>query len=123
MDTARRPEAVYLIATYYGLLAFLLLIGSCLVMAALAIVLTAVGDPIGQAWGGVALGIVLLLFLVFLIGSVIAAGGLLAFRQWGRWAAILLAVFQLPGFPFFTAIGGLIIYYLLRQDVVNAFRP
>lgn len=121
MTAVRRPDGVYLIAIYYGLLALLFLLGSCLVLAALVTVISVVGDPIGQLWSAIALGMVLVLSLVFFFGSVIAVWGLLAFRHWGRWAAIVLAVLQLLGFPIFTIIGGVILYYLLRPDVVNAF--
>jgi len=123
MTTARRPDGVYLIAIYYGLLVLISLLGSCLVFAALVAVLSTVQDPIGQVWGALVLGMVALLRLVFFIGSVIAVWGLLSFRHWGRWAAIIMAVLQLPGFPIFTIIGGLIIYYLLRPGVVSAFQP
>ncbi len=123
MNAVRRPDGIYLIAIYYGLLALLFLLSSCLLMAGLVTVLTAVQDPLGQAWGGLALSMILLLALICFIGSVIAVWGLLTLRHWGRWAAIVLAVLHLPGFPFFTAIGALIIYYLLRPDVVSAFRP
>ncbi|MGC8826817.1 MAG: hypothetical protein ACP5TV_07435 [Anaerolineae bacterium] len=121
MTAVRRPDGVYLIAIYYGLLALLFLLGSCLVLAALATVISVVEDPIGQLWSAIALGMGLVLCLVFFFGSVIAVWGLLAFRHWGRWAAVVLAVLQLLGFPIFTIIGGLILYYLLRPDVVNAF--
>jgi len=67
------------------------------------------------------LGIILLICLIFLIGAVVAGWGLLKMKNWGRWAAIILGAVQLLGFPIFTAIGGVIIYYLLQEDVVASF--
>lgn len=117
----RRPIGVYIIAAYFGLQAAFLLIKALLLVAGVTTSLTAVQEPAGEVWGGVVLGLLLLRRLVLLFSSIIAVSGLLAFKHWGRWAAVLAAVLQLTGFPVFTVIGGLIIYYLLRRDVASAF--
>ena len=117
----KKPDGVIMIAVYYMLSALVFLIGSCAVLFSLVTVVSVVYDPVGAAWAAFGIGVGLFFSLIFLIGSVMAAWGLLALKNWGRWAALVLAVPQLFGFPVFTIIGGLIIYYLVREDVVAAF--
>ena len=117
----KKPDGVVVIAIYYMVVALVFLIGSCALLFALFSALAAVSDPVEAMWAAFGIGVGLLFTLIFLIGSVMAAWGLLALKQWGRWAALVLAIIQLLGFPIFTVIGGLIIYYLLREDLVAAF--
>lgn len=117
----KKPDGVIIIAIYYLLMAFIFLIGSCAVLFALISAVAYTGDPVGAMWAAFGIGVGLLFCLLFLIGSVMAGWGLLRLKNWGRWSAIVLAALQLFGFPIFTVIGGFIIYYLLRDDVVAAF--
>ena len=117
----KRPDGVVVIAIYHMLIALAFLIGSCAILIAMFTVAGAITDTVGVAWSIFGMGIGLLFCLIFLVGSALAAWGLLALRNWGRWVAIVLAVLQLVGFPIFTIIGGVIIYYLLRDDVKAAF--
>jgi uncharacterized protein YqgC (DUF456 family) len=62
-------------------------------------------------------------FLVVIgIALVIAGWGLLSMKQWARWLAFILAIISLFGFPIGTVIGALIIWYLLKEDVKQAFK-
>lgn len=117
----KRPDGVIVIAIYYILVAVVFLIAFCALLFTLFTVLSQVSEPIGAMWSAFGVGVGLLFALIFLAGSIVAAWGLLTLKHWGRWAAIILGVLQLLGFPIFTIIGGLIIYYLLRDDVVAAF--
>ena len=117
----KKPDGVIAIAVYYLFIALLFLIGSCAVLFSLVAAVSYTYDPVGAMWAAFGIGVGLLFCLVFLIGSVMAGWGLLNLKHWGRWAAIILAGIQLLGFPIFTIIGGFIIYYLLRADVVAAF--
>jgi len=42
-------------------------------------------------------------------------------KGWARWLAFILAIFSLFLFPIGTVIGALIIWYLLKDDVREAF--
>jgi uncharacterized Tic20 family protein len=52
---------------------------------------------------------------------VIAGWGLLGMKGWARWLAIALAALSPLAFPVATVIGALIIWYLLRDEVRQAF--
>ena len=117
----KRPDGVVVIAVYYALIALFFLLASCALLFALFAVLATVFEPTAIMWSVFGIGIGLLFCLPFLVGSALAAWGLLALKNWGRWVAIALGLLQLPAFPIWTVIGGLIIYYLLREDVRMAF--
>jgi len=53
--------------------------------------------------------------------NVATGWGLLTLKSWARWAAIVLAIFRLPSFPIGTAIGALIIYYLVQDEARGVF--
>ena len=59
--------------------------------------------------------------VAFGIALVLAGWGLLQLRSWARWLAFILAIFSLFAFPIGTIIGALIIWYLLKDDVRDAF--
>jgi hypothetical protein len=117
----KKPDGIMFIAIYYLLIGLLFLISSCAVLIVLISALFYTSDPVETTWAAFGIGVGLLFCLIFLIGSVMAGWGLLKMKDWGRWAAMILAGIQLLGFPIFTVIGGFIIYYLLREDVVAAF--
>jgi hypothetical protein len=62
------------------------------------------------------------IFLVGLANAVIG-WGLWKQHEWGRIGALVLAGFRLLNIPLGTVIGGLTIWYLLREDVRQEFRP
>ena len=62
------------------------------------------------------------IFLVGLANAVIG-WGLWKQHEWGRIGALVLAGFRLLNIPLDTVIGGLTIWYLLREDVKEEFRP
>lgn len=118
----RRPEGVTAIAVWYFIEAAFLLLGACALIAILFGILAAIGnDPDAQFWTsfGMLCGVVFL--VVIGIAVVIAGWGLLSMKQWARWLALILAIISLFGFPIGTVIGAVIIWYLLKEDVRQAF--
>ena len=123
--TARRPDAVTLIAIYHFAVGGLALLVSVAVvlLAALPVLLT-VQDVVGLTVALSALGLAAILAGGFGLASIIVGLGLLRLQGWARWAAIVLAVIKLPAFPVGTVIGGLILAYLLGGEQGQAaFEP
>ncbi|NLD43608.1 MAG: hypothetical protein GX657_08945 [Chloroflexi bacterium] len=117
----KRPDIVTVIAIYHLFEAAMFLMG-LLVLAVLAVVILtgARGEP--GTLVPVALAAVGGMFLFALAAANVAVGwGLLTLRNWARWGAIFLSVLRLPNIPIGTAIGGLIIYFLLQDEAVAAF--
>jgi hypothetical protein len=56
------------------------------------------------------------IFLVLALANLVIGWGLYQRRSWARLAAIILALFRLPNFPFGSVIGVLIIWYLLSAQ-------
>jgi hypothetical protein len=118
MTKASRPDGVTLIAIYYFLISIPTLIGAC---AILAFAFIPVADTSGQFAALFGIGIGFLTTLVAGLVAIVAGWGLLGLREWARWLAIALAIFSLLAFPIGTVIGGLIIWYLLQDQVRAAF--
>jgi hypothetical protein len=57
----------------------------------------------------------------FGIARLVVGFGLLRMQSWARWAAVVLAALGLGGFPTGTAIGVLILIYLLGDEGRAAF--
>ncbi len=118
----KRPDGLTAIAVWYFVEAFFLLVGVCsLIAIPVSGVFADIGDSTGEFWAyfGVTCGTVWL--LISGIALVLAGWGLLGMKQWARWLAIVLAILGLFAFPIGTVIGALIIWYLLKQDVREAF--
>lgn len=118
----KRPDGVTVIAVWYFVEAFFLLVGVCSLLALpVSGVFADIGDPTGEFWAyfGVTCGVIWL--LISGIALVLAGWGLLRMKQWARWLAFVLAIFGLFAFPIGTVIGAVIIWYLLKEDVREAF--
>jgi hypothetical protein len=73
----------------------------------------------------------LAILILFFIGAVVVSAvsilaiftavGLMRMRNWARWVTIVLAILNLPLFPFGTVVGGLIIWYMLQDSVAVLF--
>jgi len=118
----KRADYVTLIAIYQFVSGALWLIGALaiVVFAALPIVL-AVDDPVGL---GVSLAVLCFGMIVlgaFGIARLVVGFGLLRMQSWARWAAVVLAILGLGGFPIGTAVGVLILIYLLSDEGRAAF--
>ena len=118
----KREDGVTLLAFYHFVLAggFLLGTVSLAIPAMITAIVGVVEDPSALIatfiLGGIAFVLMLFCALVLAIGY-----GLWTQKQWGRMAAIALAVLSLFGFPIGTVIGGLTLWYLLRTEVADQF--
>jgi len=117
----KRAHYVTLIAIYQFVSGALWLIGALaiVVLAALTVVL-AVDDPVGL-WVSLAALSGMLVSGALGIARLVVGFGLLKLSPWARWAAVVLAILGLGGFPTGTAIGVLILIYLLGDEGRAAF--
>lgn len=121
-ERRKRADYVTLIAIYQFVSGALWLIGALaiVVLAALPVVL-AVDAPVGL---GVTLAVLcfgMIVSGVLGIGRLVVGFGLLRMQSWARWAAVVLAILGLGGFPIGTAIGVLTLVYLLGDEGREAF--
>jgi uncharacterized Tic20 family protein len=99
-----------------------LLLGACSLIAILFGVLAAIGnDATAQFWTsfGMLCGVVFL--VVGGIALIIAGWGLMSMKEWARWLGFILGILNLFFFPIGTIIGAVIIWYLLKDDIQQAF--
>jgi hypothetical protein len=115
-STEKRSEYVTLIAVHRFLVAGLGLIGAIAiaVFGMLPVILT-VQEPMPLTVSLAALAFGALLCVALAIASLVVGVGLLRLRSWARWAEIVLAVLGLASFPIGTAIGILVLLYLLSD--------
>ncbi len=116
----KRPEAVSLIAIYHFVMSVPFFIGSLALLIAMLPVLINV-EPPDVFWPLFGIGIGLFFCLLFALAFLLVGIGLWRLWPWARWGAIVLAVLSLPAFPIWTAIGALIIWYLLQDEAKQAF--
>jgi len=116
----RRPEAVSLIAIYHFVMSVPFFIGILALLFAMLPVLINV-EPPDVFWPLFGIGIGLFFCLLFALAFLVVGIGLWRLWPWARWGAIVLAVLSLPAFPVWTAIGALIIWYLLQDEAKQAF--
>jgi len=118
----KRPDGVTAIAVWFFVDALLLLFVACILVAIpISGVFADIGDPIGEFWAVFSLTCGVIFILISGILMVFAGWGLLRLKQWARWLGIVLGIFSLFAFPIGTVIGALIIWYLLKDDVREAF--
>lgn len=122
-----RSDGAMLIAIYHFISGFLSLFGMCGLFSLPLIVgmaasasrdpgageATAITAVVGLLMGG--------LFLLITIANWVIGWGLWRGRDWARIGAIGLAFFRLLNIPLGTIIGGLIIWYLLREEAKAEF--
>jgi len=120
-EQRRQPAYVTLIAIYHFVdagLGFLAALG----LAALGVAIAfTVYDEAGLIWGLFAIGVGVIIVGAACIIHLLVGFGLLKTQGWARWAAIVLAVLGLGAFPVGTAIGALILVYLLGDEGRKAF--
>jgi hypothetical protein len=125
----QRSDGVTIIAIYQFIVAFLSLLGICgllsipVIVAASTAAARAEGGPLATAI--VSTVMVIASGWIFLVGlaNAVIGWGLWKQQEWGRIGTLVLAGFRLINIPLGTLIGGLIIWYLLREDVRQEFQP
>jgi hypothetical protein len=116
----KRPDKVSLIAVYHWIMAVPFVLASLILMFAYLPVLLSVQAP-DVVWPIFGISLELFFTGLFAILFIVIGFGLWRLQNWARWAAIVLAVLLLPGFPIWTAIGALIIIYLVSDEAKAAF--
>jgi len=116
----KRPDGVSLIAIYHFAMALPFLIGTFALIFALVAVLVSM-EPPDVIWPLLGISVGLFFCLLFTLAFILVGVGLWQLWPWARWAAIVLAILLLPCFPVWTAIGVLIIWYLLQDEAKRAF--
>ena len=116
-----RPDGVTAIAVYYFLVAVFNLLGACAIIAfpMAAIIQENSGSDLYFPLVSLSFGLVATLILAVLV--IVAGWGLLRMASWARWLAIALAIISLLFFPIGTIIGAIIIWYLLKSNIREAF--
>ena len=117
----KRPEGVTAIAVWYFVDAVFMFMIACIIVAVLSGIFSQIGDATGQFWATFGMGCGVVFVGLTGIALVIAGWGLLQMKQWARWLAFILAIISLFAFPIGTVIGAVIIWYLLKDDVREAF--
>ena len=101
-------------------------------LPALLMVLISAGLMSGAAFGGSPgdlflaggiMGLIALFFLCLALPALIAGFGLLARKPWARTLTLVIAVINLFGFPFGTALGAYQLWVLaMNEETVAAYR-
>ncbi|MBK5108928.1 MAG: hypothetical protein JJE12_12395 [Anaerolineales bacterium] len=118
----KRPDGVTAIAVWFFVEVLLALFLTCLFSVLIfSGFIKDINEPVGEFLVVFTLVCGGIFSLFFGLLSVFAGWGLLQMKQWARWLAIILGIFSLFAFPIGTVIGALIIWYLLKEDVREAF--
>ncbi|HEC76636.1 MAG TPA: hypothetical protein ENI33_05215 [Thermoplasmatales archaeon] len=108
-----KPAGIVVLAILYGLEAIVLLGTGALFFAG--------GGMLGFGLGGAVLaGAGIIIVLIGLIDLLIAYG-LWTLKSWARTMAIIFAIIGLIGFPIGTIISIIILWYLFKPEIKEAF--
>ena len=119
---ARRADGITLIAVYHWLVAAMFLAGSvALALPTLILGVVAVTAAAPAAIGMLAVGLGATIMMAFSILFLAVGYGLWTLRQWGRIAAMALAVPTLLMIPIGTILGALILWRLAKPQAAQEF--
>jgi len=115
----KRPDGITIIAIYHFVMLALCVFGLCgLVVGLLLMIADKPPDVlVGVFWMVFSMAFVFL----FAVAHGVIGWGLLNMKEWARWGSIVIAVISLLGFPIFTVIGAVILWYLLKPEIKEAF--
>ena len=123
----KRSDGTTLISLYHFVSGFISLLATCGILTIPFIVgvsTAAANDPDGAAATAI-VGVIMLVigsvFLLIAVANIVIGWGLWRQREWARVGALALAVLRLLNVPLGTVIGGLIIWYLLQEEVKAEF--
>jgi hypothetical protein len=92
-----------------------------LALPTLVLGIIAVTEAPPAAIGMFAVGLAATVTMMLSVLYLVVGYGLWVLRQWGRIAAMALAVLTLLFFPVGTLIGALILWHLAKSEVAHAF--
>ena len=119
----KRPGGVTIIAIWHLLCGVFGLMGACTILAIPVPVILLGGEgSVGMLVSVAALGIGFVAVAAGASIGLVAAWGLFTLKEWARWLTVVLAALSMPAFPIGTIIGGIIIWYLLTDEVRVAFQ-
>ena len=119
----KRPDGVTIVAIWHLLGGVFGLMGACAILAIpIPAILLGGEGGVGMLVPVAALGIGFLAVAAGAAIGLVAAWGLFTLKDWARWLTVVLAAFSMPAFPIGTIIGGIIIWYLLTDQVRVAFQ-
>jgi len=117
-----RPDGITLTAIYHLFSGCLLLLLTCLLVIPTFVFGAVTFAADAEAFIGVAIfGFMSITSMFLCLLNLTVGYGLWIQRQWARVAAIALAFVSLFGFPIFTIIGGLTLWYMLQPRVADEF--
>ena len=117
-----KPDGVILIAIYQFISSIPgLIIGAAILTIALPAVLIEVDDQIGLIASIFGISLAVLFTLGLSLISIITGIGLIRLKNWARWVTCGLSLLIIWAVPIGTLIGGLILFYLLQDDVKHKF--
>lgn len=114
----KRPDGVTILAVYHWFLAAMSILGICGAVFGLFATIASGERGVFAALFWMSVGLFTAVASAVINGFV--GWGLWGLKPWARIAAIVLAVFHLLGFPIFTLIGALILWYLLADPDARA---
>ena len=117
-----RDDGVTLIAGLHFLVGGILLLTTCALSIPTAITgIVGIVEETDALIATFILGIIATVVLLLSILYLTVGFGLWKERSWGRIAAIALSVIGLFFVPIGTVVGGVVIWYLLKEDVSERF--
>lgn len=118
----KRTDGITLISIYHFALAGFFMLGSlALAIPTVIMGIVVVAEDSAALIPMAALGFVGVVVLLLCLLHLVVGYGLWKVRAWARTAAQALAIVSLFGFPIFTIIGGLTLWYLVKPEVVARF--
>lgn len=119
----KRPGGVTIIAIGHLLGGVFGLMGACaILLIPIPVILLRGEGGVGMLVSVAALGIGFVAVAAGASIGLVAAWGLFTLKEWARWLTVVLAALSMPAFPIGTIIGGIIIWYLLTDEVRVAFQ-
>jgi hypothetical protein len=119
---SKRTDGITLISIYHFAVAGFFMLGSlALAIPTLVMGFVVVLEDSGALIPMAALGFVGVVVLLLCLLHLVVGYGLWKMRGWARTAALALAIVSLFGFPIFTVIGALTLWYLLKPEIAQRF--
>ena len=121
-----RPDGITLLSALFWILAIIAIIGSLFMLGAKDAIIDIIEeDSDTPNWvidlvDSIFVGIGVISFIIGII-YVIVGWGLWTMKSWARLAAIVLAVISLISFPIGTILGIIILWYLFKPEIKEAF--